>query len=406
MFESLKSNNSKSACLFALLTLYAASSQAQQNNSWNNAFQIHGFLTQGYVNTTSNNFFGDSEDGSFDFREIGVNASYRFNPQWLASAQLLSRKAGDMYDGSPSLDYAQLDFTAASSEQGRLGAIVGRIKNPLGLYNDTRDVASTRPSIFLPQGIYWDRVRNMVLSSDGGMFYADLHSGLHSLYFNAYTGKTPIDENVEKAYLIPDLDPELSQRGLGKGGRLLYEWDGGVFRLGLSGATLEMDGSMAGGLLEGTVDIDYWIASAQYNQGPWSLTLEYMNEPVAYKGFNNGYFDVMEVGNTTADGYYLQGNYRISTDWELLARYEEAHYNKHDRDGSETSQLQPGTQPFNFYTKMLTIGVLWEPIDKLMLRAEFSHADGTIILSTQENPNPLDMERYWNMLSLLVSYSF
>jgi hypothetical protein len=45
-------------------------------------------------------------------------------------------------------------------------------------------------------------------------------------------------------------------------------------------------------------------------------------------------------------------------------------------------------------------------MDRLMLRAEFSHADGTIFLSNQENPNPSDTERYWNMLSLLATYSF
>ena len=34
--------------------------------------QIHGFLTQAYVKTTANKFFGDSKDGSFEFRELGI----------------------------------------------------------------------------------------------------------------------------------------------------------------------------------------------------------------------------------------------------------------------------------------------------------------------------------------------
>ncbi len=404
MFESLKSNNCKQLCLYFLLTVWTTSSQAVQTDLWSNAFQIHGFLTQGYVNTTANSFFGDSEDGSFEFRELGVNSSYRFNPQLMVSAQLLSRTAGEMYDGSLNLDYAQVDYTPYSGEAGRMGAILGRFKNPFGFYNDTRDVASTRPSIFVPQVIYWDRVRNMVLSNDGGMFYADLHSDLHSLYFKLFAGKTPIDENVEKAYLITAFEPDLTQSGLTKGGRLLYEWDGGVFRLALSGATLDLSGNMVGpfGPLEGTIDIDYWIASAQYNRGPWSLTAEYMNEPIDYQGFN----DLMDVGNTTVDGYYLQGNYRFSADWELLARYEEAHFDKNDKDGTATSQNILGTHPYNHFTKMWTVGVLWEPTDSLMLRAEYSRVDGTIFLSNMENPNLLETERNWNMLTLLVSYSF
>ena len=396
-FDPLKSNKFKAFCL---LLVWNAPIQAEDAFAWDNNFQVHGFLSQGYVNTTSNNFFGESEDGSFDFREIGINASYRLTPQVMVSAQLLSRTAGEMDNGSPNLDYGQIDYTPVSNEQGRAGIILGRFKNPMGFYNETRDVASTRPSIFVPQVIYWDRVRNMVLSSDGGLIYADLHSDLHSFYLKLFTGKTPIDENVEKSYFPARLEPSLDQRGLTTGGRLLYEWDGGVFRLALSGATLSMDGEMAGGLLTGTFDIDFWIASAQYNNGPFSLTMEYMNEPLSYEGF----MGIMDVANTTADGYYLQGSYRISADWEFLTRYEEGHLDKNDRDGSDVNI--PGTLPHNHFIRMWTLGLLWEPTENLMLRTEFSRADGTMFLSNLENPNLLDTERRWNMFAFLLSYSF
>jgi hypothetical protein len=382
------------------LLLLGGSLQADDSLGWKDRFQLHGFLTQGYVKTSANSFFGDSESGSFDFRELGVNASYRFNPQLMASAQLLSRTAGEMYDGSPSLDYGLLDFTPFSSEQGRFGAILGRFKNPVGFYNETRDVASTRPSIFVPQVVYWDRVRNMVFANDGAMLYADLHRDLHSFYLHLFAGKTPIDENVEKTYLPAQFNPSLSQHGLTRGGRLLYEFDGGRLRLALSGATLNLDGEMAGGMLSGTVDIDYWIASAQYNRGPLSLTMEYMNEPIEYDGFAN----LMDVGNTTVDGYYLQGNYRLSPDWEVLMRYAEGHFDKNDRDGSDV--MVPGTVPYNHYARIWTAGLLWEPTEKLMVRAEYSRVDGTIFLSNLENPDLMATERIWNMFAFLVSYSF
>lgn len=400
IFESLKSNSCKALSLFSLLLFCSANSQAELTDKWGNDFQIHGFLTQGYVHTTANRFFGDSEDGSFEFRELGINASYRFNPQVMVSAQLLSRTAGDMYDGSLNLDYGQIEYTPYSTEQGRFGTILGRVKTPLGFYNDTRDVAATRPSIFVPQVIYWDRVRNMVLSSDGGMLFADLHKDLHSFYFHLTAGKTPIDENVEKTYLPAQHEPELEQPGLSKGARLLYEWDGGVFRLALSGATLNLDGTMAGGFLSGSIDIDFWVASAQYNRGPWSLTMEYMNEPVKYDGF----MGTMEAANTTADGYYFQGHYRLSADWEVLMRYEAAHYDKDDKDGSNMEI--PGMLPHNFFSKMWTIGLLWEPTENLMLRTEFSRVEGTLFLSNVENPNHMDTEKDWNMFAFLISYSF
>ncbi|MCU7844643.1 MAG: OprO/OprP family phosphate-selective porin [Candidatus Thiodiazotropha sp. (ex Monitilora ramsayi)] len=373
---------------------------ASAGEASSNHFQIHGFLTQAYVKTTDNRFFGDSPDGSFDFREIGVNTSYRFSPELMLSAQLLSRKAGDMYDGSLTVDYAQLDYTFHMSESARYGTLLGRTKNPLGFYNDTRDVAATRPGIFMPQAIYWDRVRNMVLSNDGAQLYADNLHGLHRFNLSFFAGKTPIDENVEKTYLDPMFNASMDQNGLTIGGRLLYEWDGGRIRLALSNAMLELD-SQPNLIPPGSIDIDYWVLSAQYNQGPWRLTAEYMEEPINYKGFAN----ILDSVDTTVDGYYIQGDYRFHNDWELLFRYEQSHYDKDDKYGSEISAVT-GLPPYNFYSKLWTAGLLWEPTEQLMIRAEFSQVEGVIFLSNLENPIPSERVKDWNLFSLLVSYSF
>jgi hypothetical protein len=387
-------------CLLALCCLPAKGGQAAELSDFHGAVQIHGFLTQGYVKTTENSFFGDSMDGSFDFNELGINTSYRISPAMMASAQLLSRTAGEMYDGSLDVDFAQLDYAQPLDESSHIGFIIGRNKNPLGLYNDTRDVAATRPGIFMPQAIYWDRVRNMVLSNDGGQLYAVSQFGDHLFNLQLIVGKTPIDENVEKSYLNPGSSPKLDQDGVTTGGRLLYEWDGGRIRLALSNASLTMNGEM-NLLPPGGVDLDYWVVSSQYNDGPWSLTMEYMEEPIDYTGFGG----LMDVGDTTVDGYYLQGSYRMLPDWEMFARYEESHYDKQDKDGSKTS-AKLGLPPHNFYSKLWTIGLLWEPTDHLMLRTEFSQVDGTIFLSNLENPLPGTKQREWNLFSLLVSYSF
>jgi hypothetical protein len=365
-----------------------------------NHFQIHGFLTQAYVTTTENSFFGDSQDGSLDFREIGVNASYRINPSLMLSAQALSRKAGEMYDGSLAVDYAQLDYTYHHNDTGRYGVLIGRTKSPLGFYNDSRDVAATRPGIFMPQAIYWDRVRNMVLSTDGIQFYNDYMSGLHRFNLHLFGGKTPIDENVEKSYLDPALNASMDQDGITTGGRLLYEWDGGRVRLALSNAMLELD-SQSYLFPPGTVDIDYWVLSAQLNQGPWRLTFEYMEEPIDYQGYQN----LLDDFDTTVDGYYLQGDYRFHDNWEILVRYEESHYDKQDKEGSSISAIS-GLPAYTFFSKVLTAGLLWEPSEQLMVRTEFSKVEGTIFLSNLENTVPANRVKDWNLFSLLVSYSF
>ncbi|MCU7931989.1 MAG: OprO/OprP family phosphate-selective porin [Candidatus Thiodiazotropha sp. (ex Codakia rugifera)] len=400
IFGPFQSNSSRVICLLALFCLPGKGLLASELSDFSGVFQIHGFLTQGYVKTTENSFFGESKDGSFDFNEIGINASYRLSPAMMASAQILSRTAGEMYDGSLDLDFAQFDYAYQLNETNRIGFIIGRSKNPLGLYNDTRDVAATRPGIFMPQAIYWDRVRNMVLSNDGGQLYTEGQYANHHFSLQLFAGKTPIDENVEKSYLGPSFNPRMEQDGVTTGGRLLYEWDGGRVRLALSNASLTLD-SQTSLFPPGSIDIDYWVLSAQYNDGPWSLTMEYMEEPIDYAGFGG----FMDVADTTVDGYYLQGSYRLQADWEMFARFEESHYDKNDTNGKKSS-AKLGFPPHTFFSKLWTLGLLWEPTEQLMLRTEFSQVEGSIFLSNLENPLPNIKERDWNLFSLLVSYSF
>jgi phosphate-selective porin len=187
--------------------------------------------------------------------------------------------------------------------------------------------------------------------------------------------------------------------GITLGGRLLYEWDGGRIRLAYSGAALTLDAT-ANLLPPGKIDINYQVLSAQYNNGPWSLTLEYMDQPIDYRDFNG----MMETSDTTVAGYYLQNNYRLNSDWELFARYEESYYNKNDKDGKKRSALT-GQPAHTLFSDLWTLGVLWEPTQQLMLRAEFSKVNGTIFLSSLES-QPDEKKPDWNLFSLLVSYTF
>ena len=75
-------------------------------------YQVHGFAAQGFVLTEGNNLFGDSQDGSFDLREMGINAQWQpFNGLGI-SGQLLSRRAGAVDDGSPRVDFLFADLFA------------------------------------------------------------------------------------------------------------------------------------------------------------------------------------------------------------------------------------------------------------------------------------------------------
>ncbi|HNI72525.1 MAG TPA: hypothetical protein PLX65_03220, partial [Accumulibacter sp.] len=123
--------------------------------------QLHGFLMQSLVSTSDNNFLGKTDDRlGTDFREFGINSSWRLTSELQLSAGMLSHRAGGTDHGHLRLDYGLADWTTHSSESGRAGIRLGRVKAAYGLYNTTRDVPFTRPGIILPQSIYFERTRN------------------------------------------------------------------------------------------------------------------------------------------------------------------------------------------------------------------------------------------------------
>ncbi len=106
------------------------------------------------------------------------------------AAQLLSRRAGgDTSDAEPTLDYGVIDYQMVSNQSRTLGLQLGRFKNPFGLYNQTRDVAFTRPSILLPQSIYFDRTRALGLAADGVNVYWEEHTAAGTLRFRSGLGR-------------------------------------------------------------------------------------------------------------------------------------------------------------------------------------------------------------------------
>lgn len=366
--------------------------------------QLHGFLSQGFVHTSANRFFGssDRDPGSWEFRELGANLSYQARPDLLLSAQVLSRTAGEMYDGQPQLDYGLIDFAPFMGTEARAGLRLGRLKNPLGFYNDTRDVPFTRPSIFLPQSIYFDFVRNLELASDGGGLYADLPLGAGTLSLQLYAGVPSLDENVEYVYLTADFPGRLDSASPWPVGRLLYELDGGRWRFAYSQASGTMDYRQGEGdfLGDGRIDMDFMILSAQYNAERWSLTAEFMREPVTWREFNVPGLN----RRTTAEGFYLQGAYRPAPDWELMLRYDLSALDKDDRDGIRM-EAATGIPAHNFFARDLTLGARWEVSDQFILWAEYHRVRGTAWLSPREN-NPLDKEKDWDMFALQATFRF
>jgi hypothetical protein len=369
--------------------------------------QIHGFVSQAAVQTSANRYYGNSPDTSFDLREIGLNASFRFNPRLLLAAQVLSRRAGDMSDGSPKLDFALADINLVSNARYRFGLRLGRIKNRLGLYNETRDVPFTHPGIFLPQVVYFDKVRNLVLFSDGLLAYADLYRPFGTLSASLTTGRPVVDENVEAAFLVGDLNGQIQADDNSWLASFWFTSANEQLKLGLSGALVDLKyAPKPGGLLPigpGTVDILYWIASIQYDRERWGLAAEYMSEPLKWRDFG----PVRPDRDATAEGYYAQATYRLLPPVQLMLRYEEGFANRFDRDGEQLARQTLGAVPARTASsRILSLGLRWDLNRQWMLRAEYQRHIGNFILSEIENPDFQRFEKHWDAIAVQAAFRF
>ncbi|NEV63731.1 hypothetical protein [Thiorhodococcus minor] len=367
--------------------------------------QIHGFATQAYILTTGNNFFGDTIDGGdFDFRELGLNGSWRVTPSLQLSLQALSRNAGETDDGAPRLDYGFLDYTFIECTEDRWGLRLGRVLNPFGFYNDTRDVAFIRPSILLPQSVYFDVNRNLALSSDGAQLYGERHMASGNLMLQLTVGLPRVeDPDIERSVFFGDqpgkLEPQPSWVG-----RLAYESDGGDLRFMLSGIQMRLGYDSAGlrdPLSDGDFNLDMLILSAQYNARYWDLTAEFVSRSGSLRDFGPFFPDL----GYTGEGYYLQGRYRFAPHWEAMARYDVLYWDRDDRNGKSFSELT-GLPAHSRFAKDLAFGLRWDVTPSFMLRTELHYIDGTGWLSELENPGRIGTERYWTLFSVLASYRF
>ena len=366
--------------------------------------QVHGFFSLTLVNTSDNNFFGQSDDRiSNNFSEVGLNSSWRLTPDVQVSAQLLSHRAGGTDDGGVRLDYGLLDWTAMSSEQGRGGVRLGRVKTAYGLYNKTRDVPFTRPSIILPQSIYFDRTRNLTVSADGAEIYLEHYDEAGSLSASFALGQPQTDTEAATVALVGLNPPGHLDAKLAPDFQAIYEGAGGRYRLGFTALHLDLryKPGYADRLGSGRFKLTPLIFSAQYNAENWSLTSEYASRRISVKDFGPYFYN----GDAVGESYYLQGTYRLAPKWEAILRYDVYYADKNDRDGSDFAAAT-GLPGFTRYAKDWTVGVRFDVTPQFMLRAEAHRVDGTGFLAVQDNPDPRDLRRYWDNFMLLGSFRF
>ena len=411
-YRSLKLSNSVCLAAFAMASLVAPAHA--HDTDW----QLHGAFTQGATYTSDNNFYGQSDDNvSLKFTEISLNGSIRVLPNLRAVGQVLYRQAGAQGE-SGDIDYAFLDYQFVAEPTYTGGLRAGRNKLPIGLYNETRDIAFTRPSIYMPQSAYPDRARDLELSADGALLYTDIFTNAGQWTLEFYGGKPRVDKHtVETGFrFIPGKIDSLGKRTV-YGGRAMYQSSDGAWLAAFSRVRAKLHytqilpayiASAIGQYAPETginadaptagIDVDFvfWIASLQYNVDQWTFTSEYGHMDIGLRAYGASL-------NLHPLCYYVQAARRLDRHWTLYSRYDNLYWDRRDPSGGDYGKLINGPSYSNF-AHDYGLGVRYDINSSAMTSVEYHYVDGTAWTSGLDDPG--GSARYWNMLTVEFSYRF
>lgn len=292
--------------------------------------RIHGFISQGYLISDENNYFGaETEDGTFEFNDIGINFTSQLTDQLRVGAQFLSRDLGQFGNNDVELDWAFGDYRF----RNWLGLRAGKMRLAAALYNQSRDIDAARTPIFLPQAIYNETWRDTQTSITGVGLYGDLPGRLR---YQLQMGKIDIDDEGGVAKLFADrlglpfdlveieTDDEAVVANL--------TWDTPL--PGLSAGCSYVHGLQWVNRVpalpqvpEIETELNVWLLSLEYFYDRWLLAVEYAESKSEQTAMGE------TVGETTAQGYYAMLSYRLS-EWFELGGYASFGFpDKDDRDG-------------------------------------------------------------------------
>ncbi|HET8707819.1 MAG TPA: hypothetical protein VFM46_16070, partial [Pseudomonadales bacterium] len=372
----------KFSSLFCCLIPFGSLCAADRGGAGDDIFQFHGFAAQAILHTSDNSFGGRSDDAlSSDYNELGANFAYQPRHTLRLSAQAVTRNAGGYDVGTARLDYFQLDYAFISSGEDKAGVRLGRIKNNFGFYNSTRDVAHTRPSIYLPHNIYWEPVRDMLLARDGGSLYWDAYRAAGMLSTELGYGKPQITPEMATETLFFKVNHVSTRQPKLALARLAWEDGAGEWRFAMSALTAS-SGLDVG--LVGDFDARYVVTSLQFSRERWQLTSEFV-------WFNYDLKMDPLTRNSYGDSAYLQYNYFISAAWQWYARYDVGYFDRQHRNGSS---FEPFLPRFAAYSRDVGTGLRWDLDAHWMLAAELHYIEGGLALSIVDNPDMWQASKY------------
>jgi hypothetical protein len=377
-----------------------------KNYSSSHDFQLHGFISQGIIDVNGSDFVNDNGKLSAELTEIGLNATYQINSKLRVAGQIVYLNGGNRYAKGARVDYALVDWSAYNSEHWQANIYLGRFKNNHWLYSSSRDVPFARPSIILPQSVYFDGFRDIAVGSDGAALKLSHNNDDYGNFdFNLSYGTSPISDE-QTTNLLSELAKGTAKQD--HDAQMSFYWQPAFssWRFGVS--LLDADFSYNQGTIDNFKDSNFtfhfYTVNALYEGEKWEFSGEVYQQRFLIKGFYQEGFHDDNVGQ----GYYLQTRYKWGADLTFLARFEDFYLDKDDKDGKKLEEISGGLVPYYFgFHKDSTVGLSYDFSSNLRLRVEYHWVKGAGRLTPVVVPNStINNSEAWTMWAAQIMYWF
>jgi hypothetical protein len=357
-------------------------------------FQFHGFVTQGFLFSSHNNYLTmQSSSGSLQWTDGAVSVSDSISDSLRVGIQLHMYQLGQLGGPNVQVDWALGDYKV----NDYFGVRAGKVKTVIGLFNDSQDVDAIFLWILLPQSAYPLDNKGFYLSHLGGEMYGGLPLGSHagSLLYRGYAGEATMD-------LTGGYVKELTDAGLvfttppgGKtyGGDVRWQAPLAGLTLGSSANVKTLNGTGLFDGVPGSLKAPNFLTNAQYAQfqkGKYYVAGEYRRTPIV---------TILSIGpqvfSTPIDMriWYAMASYRVSKKFQVGTYY--SHY---------VDKAANTTQPGN-YSKDWALSGRYDFNSYFYAKLESHFLHGTA-LGYYESTNSNGLQPNSTMLAAKIGFSF
>ncbi|MFP4476782.1 MAG: hypothetical protein ACLFOY_14585 [Desulfatibacillaceae bacterium] len=407
--------------------------------------QLHGFVSQGYIETSDNNWLAETRDGTFQFNEAALNATYQRDRLYIG-VQALSKDLGDQGNNEFELDWALGDYRL----RDWFGVRAGRCKLPMGLYNQGRDVDMLRNPVFLPQTLYDEGSRDLFNVYNGVGFYGNIMlPAVGDLDYETFYGAIDVDQDgifVRGSFEAFDrgVDAQMAKMGAATSGVRNGEIDnqficGGALRwnlpvgLRLGASLFHGENELTGDLTVNPngpagppfffpwtmdVQVDHtmdhnivlsaeytWrdlVLTAEWQKFRGTMEMEFLNVQNSMGAAPPIPMDKVEVVSE-AQGWYVMGSYQLFSRYTPGLIYGEYIPNEDDPDGQQRARTF-NEPPYYAFHREWTAFLRVDITDNWLAKAEWHWVDGAARLYDYNNPG--GREDDWTIMALKTTFYF